>query len=133
MPEASKNVPFYSRISANTQSEQFDHHLPPAITLHNNTPPSFTPLRSTPPVAKNVTKHSVKQKTKAIDFEKSLAELENLVARMEKGDSSLEDSLKDFERGIELTRNCQTALTEAEQKVQILLKKNGKAVDFDSE
>lgn len=84
-------------------------------------------------MAKNVTKRPVKQKSKAIDFEKSLAELENLVNRMEQGDSSLEDSLKDFERGIELTRNCQTALTEAEQKVQILLKKNGKAVDFDPE
>ena len=84
-------------------------------------------------MTKNVTKRPIKQKTKSIDFEKSLAELENLVARMEQGDSSLEDSLKDFERGIELTRNCQTALHEAEQKVQILLKKNGKAVDFDSE
>ncbi len=52
---------------------------------------------------------------------------------MEQGDSSLEYSLKDFERGIELTRNCQTALAEAEQKVQILLKKNGNAVDFEPE
>jgi exodeoxyribonuclease VII small subunit len=75
----------------------------------------------------------VKKKNKTIDFEKSLDELEGLVDRMEQGDSSLEDSLKDFERGIELTRNCQTALAEAEQKVQILLKKNGKAVDFESE
>jgi exodeoxyribonuclease VII small subunit len=80
-----------------------------------------------------VIKRVVKQKDKAIDFEKSLNELEGLVDRMEQGDSSLEDSLKDFERGIELTRNCQTALAEAEQKVQILLKKNGKAVDFESE
>jgi exodeoxyribonuclease VII small subunit len=80
-----------------------------------------------------VTKRVIKQKDKAIDFEKSLDELEGLVDRMEQGDSSLEDSLKDFERGIELTRNCQTALAEAEQKVQILLKKNGKAVDFESE
>ena len=75
----------------------------------------------------------VKKKNKTIDFEKSLNELEDLVDRMEQGDSSLEDSLKDFERGIELTRNCQTALTEAEQKVQILLKKNGKAVDFEAD
>ena len=75
----------------------------------------------------------VKRKSKAIDFEKSLDELENLVSRMEQGDSSLEDSLKDFERGIELTRNCQMALADAEQKVQILLKKDGDAVDFESE
>lgn len=74
-----------------------------------------------------------KRKPKAIDFEKSLDELEGLVERMEQGDSNLEDSLKDFERGIELTRSCQTALAEAEQKVQILLKKNGKAVDFESD
>lgn len=80
-----------------------------------------------------MTKRVTKKKAKAIDFEKSLNELEGLVDRMEQGESSLEDSLKDFERGIELTRNCQTALTEAEQKVQILLKKNGKAVDFETD
>ena len=74
-----------------------------------------------------------KRKTKPVDFEKSLDELEGLVERMEQGESSLEDSLKDFERGIELTRGCQTALTEAEQKVQILLQKDGEAVDFESE
>ncbi len=89
--------------------------------------------RVTKGVKKVVTKRTVKQKAKAIDFEKSLDELEDLVERMEQGDSSLEDSLKDFERGIELTRNCQTALTEAEQKVQILLKKNGEAVDFETD
>lgn len=74
-----------------------------------------------------------KRKPKTIDFEQSLDELEGLVERMEQGDSSLEDSLKDFERGIELTRNCQASLAEAEQKVQILLQKNGEAVDFESE
>jgi len=42
---------------------------------------------------------------------------------MEQGDISLEDSLKKFERGIELTRTCQKALQEAEQKVQILVEK----------
>lgn len=50
-----------------------------------------------------------------------MQELETLVARMEKGDHSLEDSLKDFERGVELTRLCQRALREAEQKVQKLI------------
>ena len=52
-------------------------------------------------------------------------ELEALVANMEKGEHSLEASLKDFERGVELTRLCQSALKEAEQKVQILSKKMG--------
>ncbi|HWP94333.1 MAG TPA: exodeoxyribonuclease VII small subunit [Gammaproteobacteria bacterium] len=61
-----------------------------------------------------------------IDFEAALAELETLVARMEKGDLSLEEALKQFERGIELTRACQHALKEAELKVQQLLERQGK-------
>jgi exodeoxyribonuclease VII small subunit len=74
-----------------------------------------------------------KKKNKTPNFEQALDELEELVERMEQGESSLEDSLKDFERGIELTRSCQTALTEAEQKVEILLKKDGEPVDFNAE
>ncbi len=54
------------------------------------------------------------------DFEKSLAELEQLVETMEQGELTLEESLKQFERGVALTRACQKALSEAEQKVQIL-------------
>ena len=59
-----------------------------------------------------------------INFEKALNELENLVEIMEQGDMSLEDSLKHFERGVDLTRQCQTALKDAEQKVQILIEKS---------
>lgn len=62
---------------------------------------------------------------KAVTFEESLAELEQLVERMELGNLSLEESLKLFERGVQLTRTCQKALKEAEQKVQILLEENG--------
>ena len=58
-------------------------------------------------------------------FEEALQELEQLVEQMEQGDLTLEESLKSFERGVKLTRTCQTALQEAEQKVQILLEKNG--------
>ncbi|MDP3007860.1 MAG: exodeoxyribonuclease VII small subunit [Methylococcales bacterium] len=58
-------------------------------------------------------------------FEDSLAELEQLVSQLEQGDISLEESLKSFERGVSLTRTCQKALQEAEQKVHILLEKNG--------
>ena len=47
-------------------------------------------------------------------------ELESLVETLERGDQSLEESLKSFERGVELTRTCQQALDEAEQKVRIL-------------
>lgn len=53
-------------------------------------------------------------------LEGSLEELEKLVAQLERGDGSLDDALKQFERGIQLTRECQTALKEAEQKVKIL-------------
>lgn len=51
--------------------------------------------------------------------------LEEIVERLEKGDLPLEESLAAFERGVTLTRRCQTALKEAEQKVEILLKKAG--------
>ena len=61
----------------------------------------------------------------ASQFEESMDELEKLVEQMERGDLSLEDALKSFERGIKLTRTCQQALQDAEQKVQILLEKNG--------
>ncbi len=67
------------------------------------------------------------KKTATFDFEQALEELGKLVERMEQGDISLEDSLKHFERGIELTRSCQRALKDAEQKVQILLEKDGQA------
>ncbi|MCW8902780.1 MULTISPECIES: exodeoxyribonuclease VII small subunit [Sedimenticola] len=53
-------------------------------------------------------------------FEQALSELESLVETLEQGDLSLEESLKSFERGVALTRTCQMALKEAEQKVQIL-------------
>jgi len=56
------------------------------------------------------------------DLEKSLAELEKIVERLEAGDLSLDESLKQFERGIALTRQCQGALRTAEQKVEILMR-----------
>ena len=76
-----------------------------------------------------------KKATKKIPFEKAMSELEDIVTKLEEGEISLEDSLKNFERGIELTRNCQNALEEAEQKVQILTQSKGESVlaDFDPE
>lgn len=59
------------------------------------------------------------------NFEKALDELEKLVERMEQGELTLEESLKSFERGMELTRYCQKALDEAQQKVDQLLEKDG--------
>jgi len=57
-----------------------------------------------------------------VDFESALKELETLVSRMESGELSLDESLKAFERGIELTRKCQSSLEAAELKVQTLTK-----------
>jgi exodeoxyribonuclease VII small subunit len=68
------------------------------------------------------------KKKPATSFEDSLAELEQLVNRLERGDISLEESLQSFERGVNLTRTCQKALQEAEQKVQVLIDKNGSQV-----
>lgn len=53
-------------------------------------------------------------------FETSLEELEALVDRLERGDLTLEESLGAFERGVALTRACQRALDQAEQRVRIL-------------
>ncbi len=63
--------------------------------------------------------------SKSVNLEKSLAELETLVEELESGDLPLDKAMKKFEQGIKLTRNCQTALKDAEQKVEILLKSAG--------
>lgn len=68
-------------------------------------------------------KPSVPDSGPAPDFEASLAELEAIVEQLEQGELSLDESLKHFERGVQLTRVCQTALTQAEQKVEILLRR----------
>ena len=57
-----------------------------------------------------------------VDFESTLEELEEIVSRMESGELSLDESLKVFERGIELTRKCQSSLEAAELQVQTLIK-----------
>jgi exodeoxyribonuclease VII small subunit len=61
------------------------------------------------------------------DFEKSLAELEAIVEKLEAGDLPIEESLKSFEKGIALTRDCQGALDAAQARVDILLKRDGAA------
>lgn len=64
-------------------------------------------------------------KKKSVDFEQSLSDLEALVNQMEQGELSLEESLKAFERGIQLTRDCQERLGAAEQQVQTLMEQQG--------
>ena len=71
------------------------------------------------------------RKKAALDFEQSLTDLQNLVERLENGELSLEDSLTAFEQGVRLTRDCQAALAQAEQKVQIL--EDGLLKDFPAE
>ena len=63
------------------------------------------------------------KKARTLDFEQALGELEAVVERLEHGELPLEEALKQFERGIELARSCQTSLKQAEQKVEILLQK----------
>jgi exodeoxyribonuclease VII small subunit len=70
---------------------------------------------------------------KTIDFETALDQLEELVDDMENGDLTLEESLKAFEQGIKLTRECQAALNQAEQRVQILIEENGRLKTVDLE
>ena len=62
---------------------------------------------------------------KSVNLEKSLADLEVLVEELESGDLPLDQAMKKFEEGIKLTRGCQTALKESEQKVEILLQSAG--------
>jgi exodeoxyribonuclease VII small subunit len=71
-------------------------------------------------------------KTKTPDFEQSLQQLETLVEQLEQGDLPIEEALKAFEQGIRLTRDCQTILQQAEQKVQLLTEQDGEiqARDF---
>ena len=85
-------------------------------------------------MVKKTAKKSV-SKSSDLDFEAAIKELESLVERMEQGDQSLEQSLKDFERGVELTRTCQKALKQAEQKVQLLVEQSGQTelTPFDDE
>lgn len=75
------------------------------------------------------------RKNSKFNFEESLANLEELVEAMEAGELSLEESLKAFEQGIKLTRECQLALEQAEQKVQLLLAGTAEpqAVSFSSD
>jgi exodeoxyribonuclease VII small subunit len=69
------------------------------------------------------------------NFENSLQELEQLIARLERGDLPLAESLQLFEQGVALTRQCHGALTQAQQKVELLLQENGveKTVGFAAE
>ncbi|MCD6044867.1 MAG: exodeoxyribonuclease small subunit [Gammaproteobacteria bacterium] len=76
-----------------------------------------------------------KKQPAPFQFETALQQLTDIVDTLEKGQLGLEESLALFEKGTELTRLCQTALKQAEQKVQILIEKNNSAEleDFDAD
>ena len=65
-----------------------------------------------------------KDESKPVDFEKTLAQLEHIIARLEEGNLPLEESVKQFEQGMVLLKDCQKTLNQAEQKVKILIEKN---------
>lgn len=74
---------------------------------------------------KPVTQRPPSDGAKKPDFERSLARLEEVVKRLENANLSLDDAMKLFEEGVELSRDCQKQLEEAEGRVEILLKKAG--------
>jgi exodeoxyribonuclease VII small subunit len=96
-----------------------------ACRAKSRPPPKPFPVNSKPPPASP-------EQTAASDFERSLAELEGIVEKLEQGDLSLDESLRHFERGVQLTRVCQSALKQAEQKVEILLRKSGASEQFEA-
>jgi len=77
------------------------------------------------------TTQAVESAPDIVHFEASLKELEAVVARMEQGEQPLEESLRDFERGVQLTRQCQGMLNSAQQRVDILTRE-GKLEAFNA-
>ncbi len=73
------------------------------------------------------------KKSSIPDFEAALQELEKLVEKMESGEQNLEEALKSFQRGVELTRTCQKGLKEAEQRVEKLIQQNDEFVSDDND
>lgn len=74
--------------------------------------------------ASTISSSASKTSAKKVDFETALEQLEALVNKLEAGEISLEASLQAFEEGVKLTRECQQQLTEAEQRVQMLVQQH---------
>ena len=72
-----------------------------------------------------------KSKEKSLDFEKSLAKLENIIEALEDGELPLNESIKTFEEGVKLTTHCQELLTKADLKIQKLLEKDDGSLDLE--
>lgn len=76
------------------------------------------------PIKTENTQKNKKVSPASLDFEQAFGQLESLVNSLESPNLPLEDALKQFEKGIQLTQRCQKVLSKAEQKVQVLIKKN---------
>lgn len=68
---------------------------------------------------------------KEMNFEQSMEELEKIVVELEKGDLNLDDSIKKFEEGMKISKNCNKFLEEAEKKITILINDNGTITEED--
>lgn len=62
------------------------------------------------------------QETKEIEFETALKKLETIVEKLENGDLSLEEALKQYEEGVRMADVCSKRITEAEKRVEVLMK-----------
>ncbi len=82
--------------------------------------------------SKNNSQNNIQDSTqgniKESSFENAYSELENIVKRMELGDQGLEDSLADFEKGIQLIKQCHTHIQTAEQRIHTIQKSDGKSI-----
>ncbi len=67
---------------------------------------------------------------KSVNFEKSLGDLESIIEKMEGDQLNLDEALKHFEAGVILAKQCQSTLTEAEQKVSLLIEKANQDIEF---
>lgn len=70
--------------------------------------------------------------SKANNFEENMKNLENIVEELEKGDLNLEDSIKKFEEGMELSKKCNEILENAEKKITVLIKKDDDTITEES-
>ena len=99
--------------------------LPGSAALCNFAVASIT-RRDAHPGSASLCPLSLRHRCSSIS-ERALSELEGLVERLERGDLPLEEALRTFERGVELTRQCQSSLRAAQQKVEILLQRGDRS------
>lgn len=111
-PQALLDFPGPRRAAGGHELVNYAHPRPRPPVSKTTVPPASPQAESAPadPVSR---------------FEASLKELEEIVARMERGDLPLEESLKLFERGVALTRECRSSLDSAELRVRNLLQPDG--------